>query len=175
MPYLMNCLSHPITVQARGSWFSFTPEQIKMIHDPVLAHILVTKKASEGIVEVPEALMESRLEKPEEFKAEIEELRKKGVAVRIQKLEGVISNLEISLRRDLEMKNIKADPLNFASKGEESAYAELSELKSNHRNKLETPADRIRKIKEQMNGPANVSHSGAPAQGSPAVSKAAKS
>lgn len=152
MPYIMNALSTPVNTQAQGTWLQWKPLEIKTIHNEHKAAFFEEKRSNEGLIRIPEEIME--LEKNDPVRINfIEEKRKEGVSNRIKKLQEVQYNLEVSLRRDLEVKNIKADALTFASKGELVAYQELMSLQSDQRNVVVTPGDEIRKLKEQSEGP----------------------
>lgn len=124
MALVMNALPHQVTVQVGGNYFEFKPEQIKLIHNDNIAHLMCTDKAYLGLVGVPDVVVEAPTsEESKQIKAEA---KKKGVAARISHLEKIKHNLLVSLQRDLEMSNIKASPLSYASEGEKAAIAELA-------------------------------------------------
>lgn len=160
MPFIMNALNTPIHTQAQGKWFKWAPLQIKDIQNPHLALFFETNRATEGLIGIPEHIMvdpetgEPRDKKSKEFRDFIEERRREGVQKRIQFLDFIINNLEVSLRRDLEASNIKAPPYTFASKGELAAYKERAALAETERANTMTPGDEILRIKAEMEGTA---------------------
>jgi hypothetical protein len=159
----MNALDTPVNTQAFGKWFQWKPRQIKEIQNINLAMFLTEKRGEDGLVGIDDKMMEMEKDTPEakaEFAQYIEDRRKEGVQKRIQKLDGIIHNLEVSLKRDLDRANLKQDPLVEASKGELSAYKERASLMEYERQQAVNVADEIRKVKAQMNGePVNGSGS----------------
>lgn len=153
MPYIMNALATPINTQAHGKWFQWKPGQIKEIQNQDLAHFFTQNRGEEGLVGINDNIMELAPEDPTRVEF-IEERRKEGVQKRINKLDSVINNLEQSLRYDLEAKNMKADPLTFASKGELAAYKERATLSEFERKQAMNVGDEIRKLKTQIDGDA---------------------
>lgn len=149
----MNALEVPVRIQAHGNWFSWKPLQIKEIQNNELAMFITEKRGEDGLVGIADTMMELD-NNTQEFKDFIEDRRKEGVRKRIQKLDWVINNLETSLRYDLETKNIKADPLAFASSGEVAAYKERLTLTEGERKDSLNKADEIRKLKAQISGEA---------------------
>lgn len=146
MALIYNPLDKRVSVQVVGSWFDFGPGQVKLIHNDNVAHLMVTNKAGEGLVAVPDVV----LEQPgsEEAKAAKAEARKIGVKNRISHLKGIIYNLEVSLQKDLDMKNLKTDPTVFASDGELSAYRELATYKKDIQSAENARAEEIKQLKE---------------------------
>lgn len=151
MPFIMNALQTPINTQAHGKWFQWKPGQIKDIQNQDLAHFFTQNRGEEGLVGINNDIMEMDVNDPVRLEF-IEERRKEGVQKRINKLDAIINNLEQSLRYDLEAKNMKADPLTFASKGELNAYKERATLSDFERKQAMNVGDEIRKLKEQIAG-----------------------
>lgn len=179
MPFIMNALETPINTQAHGKWFQWKPRQIKEIQNPDLALFFTEKRGEEGLVGISDNIMELPAEDPSRMEF-IEERRKEGVQKRINKLDSIINNLEQSLRYDLEAKNMKADPLTFASKGELSAYKERATLSEFERKQAMNVGDEIRKLKAQIageaiNGSGSSSDSGTNNPGRPSTSQPAQS
>lgn len=146
---VMNSTTENVKVQAFGNWFEFKPGQVKNLND-TLGQFMVTDKAYLGLVALSEQVMEDPTSA--EAIAAKEEARKVGIQRRIDYLKKNIHNLEVSLRRDLEMKNIKADPLTFATDSELSSYKELAKLQAFSEDAGKKRAEEIAKIKEQLNG-----------------------
>ena len=145
MPYIMNALDNEVKVQAHGKWFTFKPREIKNMHSPNLAMFLATNRGEDGLVDISDETMELD-KKSIEYMEYIEKRRIEGIQKRVQKLEFMKQNLLSSLRYDLEVKNIKADPLTFASKGEVAAIKELVSLKEHQQKDITNNADELRKL-----------------------------
>lgn len=147
----MNATPEVIKVQAFGNWFEFKPEAIKVISNDALAHFLVTDKKYMGLVSFPEDVFEKGMDS-KEFKETKEQKKKEGIDARVKHLQRVIQNLEVSLKRDLEQANIKADPMKMASPGEVAAYKELAKYAQMEQDAEESKAKEISKLKEKING-----------------------
>lgn len=147
---IYNTLPQKQVVTVFGKYFEFSPNQIKLIHNEGVGAHLIMQKAYMGFVEVPDMCVETP--DTEEAKAAKSEARSRGIQNRITWLRGIIHNLEVSLKRDLEQANIKGDPLSYASNGELAAYKELKELKKFTADEGAARADEIKKLKEELNG-----------------------
>ena len=150
MALVMNARPEAISVLVGGNWFEFKPEQIKLIHNDKIAHFMCTDKSYEGLVSVPDFVGEDR--SSPESKAALSEAKKTGVANRIQYLEKVKHNLLVSLGRDLEMKNIKVDPLRMASAGEKKALKELAGYEAANQVEQEKEYQELKSLTDQMAG-----------------------
>lgn len=130
MPYIMNALPTPVNVKAFGNWYSFTPGQIKLIHNENVAFFLMEKRGEDGLVGISEGEMEWKTENPEAHRQAIETKRIEGINKRLEKLEWVKQNLMSSLSKDLKQTNNSTEALVFASKGEKEALKELKSLRA---------------------------------------------
>lgn len=154
MPYIMNCLDKTVTTQAHGKHFSWSPGQIKLIHNANLALFLSQYRGEEGLVDVPDFVME--LDKFSiEYKEAIDTKKREGIEKRVQKLESIKRNLVNSLRYDHKVKGMDIDVYELASKGELEAMKELASLKAYIKQKDINTADAIRKVLGEIDGPSN--------------------
>lgn len=144
MPYIMNCLPSQVSVQAFGKWFTLKPNEIKMFHQEELARFIGQAKGDEGLVEVEDRIMEMDPSDVER-QAYLEQKRREGIQKRINRLEWQKNNLLGSLKLDLEIKGIKADPLVLASKGDVAAIKELRVLTEGEVGREESNAEILRK------------------------------
>lgn len=160
----MNALDTPVNTQAHGKWFQWKPLQIKDIQNEDLAMFFIQNRADDGLVSIPDHVANEDKNSIVYLEA-IEECRKQGIANRINKLNFIIANLEQSLRYDLEAKNIKADPLTLASKGELAAYKELANLKEYEHKAAINVAEEIRRMKGIIDGGGSSSDTGKNNQG----------
>jgi len=144
MPFVMNCLDKQVSTQAHGKWFTFKPREIKMFYIPELARFMGQLRGEEGLVEIPDSIMELEKDNPERIQY-LEDKRREGVNKRVQKLEWQKHNLMSSLRLDLEVKGLKVDPLILASKGDVEAIRELNTLRGEISKQALSNAELIRK------------------------------
>lgn len=149
MPYIFNSLDENVTTQAHGKWFSWKPQEIKTIHNENLARFLSQNRGEEGLVEIPESVMEMDKTSPE-YKQAIYELRRAGVMKFINKQNSVIRNLEISLRGDYERTGMKGNFLFEATKGELQAYKNLKKYKEFETREHLNIADEIQKVRADL-------------------------
>lgn len=147
MPIVYNPTTEVVKVQAFGNYFAFNPGQMKVMQ-PDIAQFLSIDKAYLGFVTLPEEVLEDK-EAPES-KRLIEEAKKIGINNRISHLKRIITNLEVGLRRDLEMANIKTDPLKYATEGELAAYRELAKYKSTQEDEGKKRAEEIEELKKVL-------------------------
>lgn len=147
MPVVYNPTAEVVKVQAFGNHFSFNPGQMKVMQ-PEIAQFLSIDKAYLGFVTLPEEVLEDKTA-PESVRL-IDEAKKMGVNNRINHLKRIISNLEVSLRRDLEQSNIKTDPLKYASEGELAAYRELAKYKFSQEDEGKKRMEEIEELKKTI-------------------------
>lgn len=151
MPYIMNALNEPVTTQAHGKWFTFKPQEIKVMHNPKLVEFLAQYRGEEGLVEVPEDVME--LDKNStDYKAKIYDIRRVGIQKFVQKQNSIVRNLEISLRGDYERSGRKGNFLFEASKGELEAYKKLKNYREFEAKEQLNIADEIQKLRGELYG-----------------------
>lgn len=147
----MNTLNEAVSTQAHGKWFSWKPQEIKVIHSKNLVEFLAQKRGEEGLVEIPEETME--LDKNgSEYKVKIANLRKEGISKYVQKQNSIIRNLEMSLRRDYETSGQKGNYNFEASAGELQAYKNLKKYKEFEEQEHLNIADEIQKAREDLYG-----------------------
>lgn len=154
-----NPTSEEIKVQAYGNWFTFKPGQYKEMRNEI-AEFLTVQKAYTGLVGLPIFITqdmpadEASEEEKQSYKTRkaeaIAEAKKVGIERRIKHLNGVVKNLELSLRRDLEQKNIKVDPHLMATDGEMAAYRELAKYKAASQDEATKRVEELKKLKEQV-------------------------
>jgi hypothetical protein len=107
---VMNALDKEVSVQALGNWFTLKPGQVKRFRSEI-GNFMIREKRYMGLVGLPDEFEEPEYKTSEDGIRILEEKKNEGVRNRIQHLQAQINNLQVSLRRDLEMKNIKADVL----------------------------------------------------------------
>ena len=123
--FLMNALDEEKQVKAQGNYFTFKPKQVKEFVNGHVAEFIEANYKQEGIVSLPSQMSDSDFRKSEEGKALIQERIKLGIQNRIDHLTWMVNNLLVSLQHDMDMKEIKANVMTQASKGEVAAMKEL--------------------------------------------------
>lgn len=172
MPYIMNALDKTVTVRVFGKHFEFKPKQIKAIVSDDIANKMSTSCGEDGLVGIPEEAMEWDRQGAE-WKDLIAKKTIEGKANRLKKLEWIRFNEEVSLKRDLQSKNIQASPFAYGNPELVKAYKELFDLKQQIKNdsaSLDFEAQ-MRELVEKIDGDASSADSGTVDPGSPSVSK----
>lgn len=149
MAFIMNASAEEQTVKVRGNYFHFKPGQIKQFDDS-FAHFMVTERAYLGLVDLPRQFEDLEFKGTEEGKKILAEKAKQGIDARVKHLRSVIYNNEVSLRQDLEKKNIKVDPKVYASDGEIAAYEELIKYQSKDSDAAQKRVDRIKELEAKL-------------------------
>ena len=159
MPTVVNVTEEPISVKVTGNWFSWKPHQERVIHNKSIANFIEMDCKDSGLAVLPELVADD-----EEITPEGLELRKLDMAetiatVKEQALERyvnkhrqVIYNNQVSLRRDLEQANIKADPASFASKGELDSMRLVAKYQKRSEDNEATKIAEVKKLMEQVKG-----------------------
>jgi hypothetical protein len=146
MALVMNATSREVQVKIHGSWFTFKPEQIKEMHDGKAFHLASTC-AYMGFVMVPDEFSDLDYKASKAGKEKLAELKAQGISNRVQYLEMLKDNELVSLKKDLDQKNLKIDPLTFMSKGMEENLKELATYK---KASSQVEAERVARIKESL-------------------------
>lgn len=155
MPLVLSTDIEPVKVQALGNWFEFKPAQIKLMQKDI-ADFLTMDKREYGFVALPESL-EDEDRSSEVFKKAVAEAQIQGRRNIVAKLNRLRFNLEVSMKKDLEMAGIKADPVSFCDDKEavKAMYRKLAMFKDLETESVEKDIDEIQKLKEALDGPSN--------------------
>lgn len=155
MPLIMNASSKEQMVQVHGSWFTFAPGAIKEMNENKV-YFLASNKAYMGFVAVPDKFSDLDERNTKEGKAELEELRMKGIQQRIQHLEWLKHNELKSMREDMDKKNLKAavesqmSPESF--KALTSAMEELKGYQAKSHDTAKERADVLKALQAELDG-----------------------
>ncbi len=152
MPFVMNTRDEDVHVKVFGKDFMFKPKQIKEFHQDNIAQFLTVDKREEGFIGLPQEAEELEWRQSEDGKAVIAAAMKQGIASYCGKLRQIVYNLEVSMRQDLDRKNIKADPRAFASAGELRAYKELVKYQQSENDVEQNRIDEIKELQKQIKG-----------------------
>lgn len=156
--YIYNALSKEVVFKALGNHFTMKPGQIKRFNSDI-GDFIAKEKGYLGLVALDERFDDPEFKASDEGKALLEERRIDGVNRRVAHLKMIADNLLISLKQDLEIKNMKVDPLALASPGEQSAMEELVSMqrqgKDDEKKKLEQMRALERQLKANSTAAAN--------------------
>lgn len=155
MPTVINATQEDIQLKLRGNYFSWKPGQRKVIRDETLAQFIQTDRGDYGLAVIPDLMQDDEEVTPEQLeerRAAMKEVEEKACSEALdrylKRLRSIVANNQISLRRDLEQSNIKADPGAFASDGELKAM----ELVLKYQKRAEdAEGEKIKRVKELTN------------------------
>lgn len=130
MPFIMNALTKEVSTDARGTWFSFKPKQIKNIADEHLADFFASNRAHEGLVRLSDGFEDPDYKASEAGKQELADASQRGLEARVNFLTYVVNNELSGLKKDLMRNNDPTDPRTYMSKGMIANMEELAGYKS---------------------------------------------
>lgn len=151
---IFNALDKEVSTKAFGNHFNFKPRQIKRMSGDI-GQFLSREKGYMGLVELPMTFEDPEYKASEEGQALLEEKRKEGVSRRINHLKGIVNNLQVSLRQDLDIANIKADVNAFASSGEINAMEELVSYQRAAEDQDKAKLEKVRQLERQLKANSN--------------------
>lgn len=158
MPTIVNVTQEEIQTKIMGNWFTFKPGQKRVIHNKEIAEFIQKDRRDSGLAVLPELIGENEEVSPEEFEQrklnavkEEEAICEEALNRYVQKYRDVVANNQIHLRRDLEMKNIKADPAVFASSGELAAMRLVAKYQKRAEDHEQQKIDEVKKLMENVN------------------------
>jgi hypothetical protein len=155
---ILNALDKAVHTVAFGNHFNLKPGQMKMFRGEIGA-FLDSNKGYMGLIAVPSELSDPEYANSEEGKALLAQKKQEGVNRHVNHLTQVVNNLQVSLRGDLESKNIKAPIETQATDGELSAMEALihyqREQKDQSKERSEKARIRLRQIQAAQNSLVN--------------------
>lgn len=151
MGLVMNTTNEVQKTKVFGNYFEFKPGQIKSLEDRI-SHFIVTERRTQGFVGLPEEFSDPSFAATEDGKKVLAFKKKEGLESYLQSLRERVNNVEVSLRRDLEQKNIKADPRVFASDGEIEAYELLAAYQKGQNDEAEKKLKRLEELEKKIKG-----------------------
>lgn len=155
---ILNALDKSVHVVAFGNHFNLKPKQMKLFRGEI-GRFLDSNKGYLGLIAVPEQLSEPEFRDSEEGKALLEQKTQEGVTRHVQHLTQVVNNLQVSLRGDLDAKNIKSPIESQATEGELAAMEDLIHYqraqKDESKERTEKARIRLRQIAANQNAQAN--------------------
>ena len=149
MALVLNASAETQVFRVHGNTFSMKAGQIKSFQDNI-ADFIGKERKELGLVILPAELEDLDYRQSPEGISLLEKHRKEGVDNRVKCLRQVIYNNQVSLKRDLEMANIKADPKVFASDGEIAAYEEMAKYQRQLEDAEQAKLDRIKELERKI-------------------------
>lgn len=149
MAIVFNATNELVTVKAHGNWFTFKPKQFKVMNDEI-ANFLVTARAEKGLVSLPNEFEDPSYSRSEEGQEILAKQEAEGIARYLAKLTEIVNNNRISLKKDLQMKNIQTDPSAFMSDGEMYAMEKLAEYRFSGKDEQQKRIDRIKELSREL-------------------------
>lgn len=149
MGVIYNATRDEQTIRALGNWFTFKPGQIKVVNDNLATWISEHKK-EHGLVALPQSFEEPEFKLSEEGKSLLELAQKEGLANYLAFHRSVIANNQISLRRDLEQANIKADPAIYASDGEMDSMRIVARYAASEDDAAQKKAEEVKELMKKV-------------------------
>lgn len=149
MGIILNATNETISVKAHGNWFTFKPKQYKIMNDDLVA-FLSAHRAEDGLVELPTDFEDPSHLKTPEGKEAFAKAEAEGVARYVAKLKETVNNCLISMKKDLQMKNIQTDPRAFMSDGEMKALEKLAEYQTAGKDEEQKRVDRARELEKKL-------------------------
>ena len=156
---IANATKENISVKVAGNWFNWGPEKQRVIQNDGIAKFIQMELTDSGLYVIPTLVGEEEEVTPEELEARKEaakeqiELAKQNALDRyIAKHRQVIYNNQVSLRRDLEMASIKADPAAFASEGEINSMRLVAKYQKNAEDAEQAKIDEVKKLMGAVKG-----------------------
>lgn len=140
MALVINATDEVINIKLCGNWFAFKPKQEKRMNED-LARFVQTEKKGYGLAVLPEDFTEEESYDLTDAQKEEKRIQNKGskesaceaaLNEYIGRLRSLIANNQVSLRRDLEQANIKANPALFVAPGELDAMRLVEKYQRAH-------------------------------------------
>ena len=159
MPIVANCTQETITVKVAGNYFTFKPGQERVIHQEAIARFIEMDLKASGLVVLPALMTDDEEVTPEQLEERKlagadhkKELLEQGLDRYVARHREVIYNNQVSLRRDLDMANIKVDPAAHASKGELDAMRLVAKYQKRTEDAEQSKIDEVKKLMGQVKG-----------------------
>lgn len=153
MPVIANATQEIVTVKVAGNYFTFKPEQRRVIHNKDIANFIEMDLKHSGLAVLPELMTEDEEVTPEELEQRKLEAQPKIDAILEEALNRyvahhrqIIANNQIHMRRDLETANIKADPAVFASQGELDSMRLVAKYQKRAEDAEQSKIDEVKKL-----------------------------
>ena len=149
MAYIYNATNEEQSIRALGSYFTFKPKQMKMMNDDMSSWIAVEKK-HHGLVQLDNRFEDEEFRKSDDGQALLKSAEEEGITNYLHHHRMIIANNQISLRRDLEQANIKADPSAFATSGEIESMKIVARYGARDQDASQERMDEVRRLMKEI-------------------------
>lgn len=149
MAYIYNATREEQTIKALGNWFTFKPKQMKMLNDD-LSSWIASEKKMHGLVQLDNRFEEEEFRQSDLGKQLLAEAEKEGIANYLAHHRQIIANNQVSLRRDLEQANVKADPAAFATEGEIASMKIVARYNSADEDEAQRRMEEVRDLMKKV-------------------------
>lgn len=149
MALVMNASNKVQRVKVFGNWFTFQPDQIKVMNDNI-AHFIAIERRDYGLISIPEKFSDLEYQNSDEGKEELAKYKEEGVKARINYLDTLIYNEKVSLQRDLDIKGIKSSAEAFYSDALVDWLEEKADYAFTQDDKQKERLERIKKLEEKL-------------------------
>lgn len=157
MPVVINATQEKITLVLQGNYFTWEPGKEKIMRNPEIAKFIQTNKNDYGLAVLPDLKGDEEEVSEEEMAARKEAYEAQKVIEceqaldrYIKRLRGVIHNNQVSLRRDLDQANMKADPSAYVSDGELEAMRLVTKYMKRADDVEAARAEEVKKLMGQV-------------------------
>lgn len=146
---ILNATVKDVHTKVFGNWHFIKAGQIKNFQEEV-EHYMSIERGSLGLIAIPEEFNDAEYKNSEEGSAKLTEYKKQGVMKRVAHLQWLRNNELVSLRQDLEIANMKFDPLILANDKIESALEELHSYQVAQDDSDKQRVERLRKLDRKI-------------------------
>lgn len=155
MRFIMNSLDEEQTVSVGGKHFSFKGKQIKPFQSEDIASFILRDRADLGFVEIPQLVTEDEsavgdYDKSPAGLSLIEEKRRQGIEAYCARLRKTVYNLQVSLKKDLAIKNMNIDPMHYATDKEVQQMEHLVKYQTRKEDPAQSRVDRAKKLEKAL-------------------------
>lgn len=146
---ILNATVKDVHTKVFGNWHFIKAGQIKNFQEEVERYIAL-ERGSLGLIAIPEEFNDPSYKDSEEGSAALKEFKKQGVMKRVAHLQWLRNNELVSLRQDLEVSNMKFDPLVLANDKIEAALEELHGYQVAQDDSDKQRVERLRKLDRKI-------------------------
>lgn len=151
-----NPLDEPISTKMGGSFFTFKPDQKKIMADH-MAHFVSEKRKETGLTVLPGDFLDKENEmfnhaysQTPEGQAQLKECRDRAISNIIDYHKDQIRNLMVALKQDLVRSGeINTDPLQYASKGDKESIRIIAKYQRLKQDQEQKEVDEMKKLLEK--------------------------
>lgn len=148
----MNTIDEDQTIVAHGKHFAFKSQQIKPFLNDKIADFILRERKQFGFVEVPklESVDEGEIDSHSKDPKVLASVREQGIRNYTAFLRAQLYNLQVSLKKDLDLKGLRADPRSFATDKDLEHMEKLIKYQTTGEDPEQKKIDRIRELEKKL-------------------------